>query len=174
MRAMISEATLSHYQFWEFISSSPFSSQYLLTVGGLADRSNVNLYSLEEGQSVPECLQNITQSAQLPKSITYGAGAALGASGEIPLICKGNTGSTACYRYNLVSNEWVNSGNLSIPHKGPGYTRHSRFGLVITGGFRDPDDTKEKVSETTLDGKAIKVSLQMSKFSYIKKPVDPL
>ena len=125
-----------------------------MTVGGLSDRPNVNLYSLEEGQSVPECLQNLQQ---LPTATAFGAGAALGALGDIPLICGGTSGSTACYRYMPMSNEWVHSGNLTQTHKGPGYTRHSQLGLVITGNIMD-NGQRHKISETTLDGENMKVS----------------
>ena len=56
-------------------------SQYLMTAGGLTG-TQVKLYSLEEGHSVPDCLQNLEQ---LPEPSSFGAGAALGPDGEIPL-----------------------------------------------------------------------------------------
>ena len=139
----------------------PFSSHYLLTVGGSNDR-NVKLHSLAEDQSVPHCLQNLQQ---LPEAIYFGAGAALGPMGDNPVACGGKMGTRACYRYSLLSNEWAQSANLTHAHGGPGYTRHSQLGLVITGNSLN-DGTKEKFCETTLDGENIKVRVIMLMICY--------
>ena len=149
-----------------------------MTVGGHGHGTNTELYSLEEGQSIPGCLQNLQQ---LPRLIKFGSGAALGKGNwteqknpvswlqgsfqlgfleEAPHICGGTFPASsfprlACYRYLPVSNEWVHSGNLAQAHGESGFTRHSQLGLVITGN--SVADNSYKKSVTTLDGETMNV-----------------
>ena len=78
-----------------------------------------------------------------------------------PHVCSGKNSSN-CIRYNPTADNWTISGNLAYQHYMPGFTLHSKLGLVITGNFDRTKPGNEK-SENTLDGQDIRVIKELVK-----------
>lgn len=115
------------------------AAEYLFVVGG-GSRSTLQtteIVSLAEGESIPECLNEL---ADHPNDILDGSGGALPTAGYLPHVCASYYNpQNECWVYSPMDNTWTQTSTMPRDVYGGSPAYHPAWGMIMSGGFSSYD-----------------------------------
>ena len=107
--------------------------EYLFVVGGGSTLKKTEIVSLTEGESIPDCLNALSDH---PNQLYYSAGGALPDASYQPHIC-GSYYSPydECWAYTPSDDTWTKKSTIPRDFVSGGSAFHPGWGIIMSGGF---------------------------------------
>merc|ERR1712154_322967 len=119
--------------------ASSQATEYLLVVGGgpRSVEQKTEIVSLTEGESIPECLDALSDH---PNDILYGAGGALPDAGYLPHVCASYYGPRdECWVFTPSDNTWSKVSTMPRQADATSPAFHPAWGIIMSGGYTQYD-----------------------------------